>query len=348
MTIPRKEIIIEGVEGSYHCMSRCVRRAFLCGYDKLTGNDYSHRKNWIESRLRHLAAIYAIEVIAKAIMSNHLHTVLRNSPDITAKWSAEEVARRWLKLYPQGKTEQQKERARARLAKNKKKIKKFRKRLQNISWFMKSLNEYIAKRANKEDGCKGSFWDGRFSSKALADEPGLLACMVYVDLNPIRAGIAKTPEESEFTSIKDRIVSLEAAKRLESIANNPLVNQDKKKAIILEQQKRRDSAAWLCPIAADDKTRPGVLSITEEQYIKLVDYTGRELKAGKRGSIPKDLAPIFSRLEIDLENWTNTVSGFESLFCRAAGKIENLVSMAEKTGKRWLKGYSAARMAFVS
>jgi hypothetical protein len=56
MALPRSKYVQEGQEGVYHCFSRCVRRAFLNGFDTLTGRDFSHRKAWLVDRLRHLAA----------------------------------------------------------------------------------------------------------------------------------------------------------------------------------------------------------------------------------------------------------------------------------------------------
>ena len=100
MALPRSTYVQEGQEGVYHFFSRCVRRAFLHGFDALTGRDFSHRKAWLVDRLRYLAAIFAIEVCAYAVMENHYHTILRTRPDIVASWSDREVATRWLSLFP--------------------------------------------------------------------------------------------------------------------------------------------------------------------------------------------------------------------------------------------------------
>ncbi len=91
---------------------------------------------------------------------------------------------------------------------NSERLADLRERLANLSWFMRCLCEKIARAANHEDRSSGRFWAGRFKSVALLDESAILACSVYVDLNPIRAGLATAPEGSEYTSGRDRIRSM--------------------------------------------------------------------------------------------------------------------------------------------
>src|SRR3984885_10806390 len=90
----RRQIVVEDTVAVYHCVARCVRRAFLCGIDPYTGRDYSLRKEWILDRMRELAGLFAIEVCGNSVMSNHLHLVLRIRPDIAEQWSADEGAPR--------------------------------------------------------------------------------------------------------------------------------------------------------------------------------------------------------------------------------------------------------------
>ena len=198
MALPRSKYVREGQEGVYHCFSRCVRRAFLYGFDPLTCRDFSHRKAWLVDRLRYLAAIFAIEVCAYAVMENHYHTILRTRPDIVANWSDREVATRWLTLFPRhrgtgGGAISPVEEEICALVACPERIAKLRQRLCSLSWFMSRLNEFIARAVNKEDRVKGRFWEARFKCQALLDEGAIDACMVYVDLNPIRAGLSGTP-----------------------------------------------------------------------------------------------------------------------------------------------------------
>ena len=99
-TYARGQIVVEDQVGVYHCIARCVRRAFLCGVDPYTGQDFSHRKEWILDRMRELAGLFAIEVCGYSVMSNHLYLVLRNRPDIAGQWSDDEIALRWRRIFP--------------------------------------------------------------------------------------------------------------------------------------------------------------------------------------------------------------------------------------------------------
>ncbi|MGQ8365931.1 transposase [Glaciecola sp. 1036] len=192
MTVARKHLINPEITEYYHCFTRCVRRAFLCGIDGLTGNSYEHRKEWIEERIEFLISIFCIQICTYAIMSNHYHLVLKISQQDGAVLSDQDVILRWGKLY---RLPGIVELALLSPQKGLNKLiisqfaKKYRARLLNISWFMKALNEFISKKANKEDDCTGRFWEGRFKSQALLSEEAIIECMKYVDLNPFRADI---------------------------------------------------------------------------------------------------------------------------------------------------------------
>ena len=302
-----------------HGINRCVRRCFLCGQDPLTGRNFDHRKRWLEERLVFLAAHFGVDVIGFSILSNHFHLILRSRPDVVAQWSDTDVAEQWLALCPPrrkhtsspaGPTAAELDTIRnvpARLA-------EIRSRLSDISWFMRMISEPIARWANKEDETSGRFWQGRFKAVRLCDEAAILACAVYVDLNPIRAGLAKTPEASDFTSAQRRIQSLRARMQQQVGASRP--------------------DGWLSPVPlAEATTAPGpqasrfgrrasdkgFLPLSLEEYLTLVDWTGRQLVRGKCGSIPVHLPPLLERAGIASANWLTLVSRFGRLFHRVAG-----------------------------
>jgi len=173
----------------YHCTSRCVRRAFLCGEDRHSGRNFEHRRQWIENRLLVLAGIFAIDLAAYAVMSNHYHVVLHVDREQGLSWSDEEVIERWHVLFKGSLLSQRFTRGepldRAEQQALDQEVAEWRQRLISISWFMRCLNEPIAREANREDNVTGRFWEGRYTSQALLDEKALAACMVYVDLNGV-------------------------------------------------------------------------------------------------------------------------------------------------------------------
>ena len=168
MTRARKELIAVEDTPFYHCISRCVRRAYLCGEDYQSGQHFDHRKGWLVERIKFLSSVFAIDVCAYAVMSNHYHLVLFINQDEVNSWSQEEVLERWGQLFPTSTHKLQTLLAAARSELVRKtyqeKIEEWRAQLADISWFMRCLNETVARMANKEDGCKGLFWEGRFRS----------------------------------------------------------------------------------------------------------------------------------------------------------------------------------------
>jgi len=269
MPKPRKSLIAVESTPYYHCVARCVRRAFLCGQDLQTGKSYEHRRGWLEERLLELPKVFAIDVASYAIMSNHYHAVLHINTARAKLWPDIEVVERWHMLF-NGTVLSQKylkdgTLPEAEMWAFQPVIDEWRLRLQDISWFMRVLNEKIAREANFEDGCTGRFWEGRFKSQALLNEAALMACMAYVDLNPVRAKMAKTPEESAHTSIKKRCEKAQKSKQ-----PNRIKSQEK----------------TLYPFVGNPKEhQPEGIQMRLSDYLVLVDATGRVLKEGKRGQI---------------------------------------------------------------
>ena len=341
----RREIVDQDQVGFYHCVARCVRRAFLCGCDALTGKSFEHRKEWAQQRLQDLATVFAIDICGFAVLSNHLHLVLRIRPDVAGDWSDEEVVRRWWRLFPRrnpltGSSELQPHQLDALLA-DPARVAMLRERLCNLSWFMRTLSEPIARRANREDGCTGRFWEGRFKCQALLDEAAILACSVYVDLNPIRAGLADRPETSKFTGAYERIAHQQetpGAADVPWMAPVPVAKAG------LSEAPSPESPAAAAP--ARRVSNRGFLPMTLEDYLSLLDWTGRQSRPDKRGSIPDHLAPILSRLNIRASSWLETVSNYGRWFRRAAGRSDHLLARAHEAGRRWFHGVSHCRIAF--
>lgn len=329
MTRARRQQVALNETPYYHCISRCVRRAFLCGYDRYAGKDYEHRREWVRGRLAQLLEVFAIDLCAYAIMSNHYHVVLRVDRERALKWSNREVAQHWTALfsgpdviqrYLDGATLETAERLRVEQL-----TETWRERLADISWFMRSLNESIAREANREDGCKGRFWEGRFKSQALLDERAVLACMAYVDLNPVRAGMADTPENSNYTSIQQRS---------ETLKRHPGADRDE-----------QSSLPALAPMVEAGNIEADwgdtVCEIRLLDYLQLVDDTGRCLREGKRGAVPTQASPILNRLKIDHQSWMRHMRPRPNYQLQALGTADAVKRFARAIGRRWLWGADA-------
>jgi hypothetical protein len=207
MTYPRAHLV-DPAGGVYHVCSRCVRRAWLCGFDQLSGYNFDHRRTWLESRILRLSEIFAVDLFGYAVMSNHYHVVLQVDPGRTQIWSDEEIADRWLSLRveapPKGQGVNTAAIEKSALLEDPARLQVLRERLGSLSWFMRYVNEPLARLANKEDNCRGRFWEGRFKSQRLLDENAVLAAMIYVDLNPVRAGFSGDLRDSPCTSLNRR------------------------------------------------------------------------------------------------------------------------------------------------
>ena len=194
MATPRSQLVDSEFALHYHLISRCVRRSWLCGFDKPSHKKYDHRKSWLEERLFHLAKYFAVEIDAYAILSNHFHLVVYYDPLAFQRWDDADVARRWTEAFPPRVSPDQpqdnaalQEIRRDEIMNDPVRLEQARLALGSLSTFMKHLKQPIAWRANREDNCTGHFFESRFYSGALLSEQAVLATMAYVDLNPVRA-----------------------------------------------------------------------------------------------------------------------------------------------------------------
>ncbi|MEF3193402.1 MAG: transposase, partial [Halothiobacillaceae bacterium] len=334
----------------YHVVSRCVRRAFLCGVDAHSGKSYEHRRGWIEKRILELAAIFAIDVAAYAVMSNHYHVVLRIDEARARSWDAQEVLSRWMRLFS-GPVLVRRFLSNDRSSMTKAEVdhvlelaEGYRARLFDLSWFMRVLNESIARQANAEDGVKGRFWEGRFKSQALLDEQAVLAAMAYVDLNPIRAGLAQTPEESDFTSVKARLDAIRLASVEEAQPASTPADMASGDAPTASAENAQPLAS-LMPFDATGRFAPAIpFAFTD--YLELVDFLGRAVHPRKRGFIPEHTPAILLRLGVDAMTFIREGARMLKSFGSAIGCPARMVEHAAARNVRFLRGVRSARAMF--
>jgi REP element-mobilizing transposase RayT len=369
-----------------HAVQRCVRRAFLTGVDEKTGKDFSYRREWIRRRLEALASVFGVDVLTYAILSNHLHVILRNRPDVVAAWTDEQVAVRWLRVFPGRRLDEQLAEPTQSdvrmLAGNAERIAEVRRRLSDISWFMRALSEPIARLANKQDECTGRFWEGRFKAQRIADEAGLLACAMYVDLNPIRAAMAATPDQAEHTSAYDRIQAekgdtINAAAFDLKVVSSERAGKEIRETPVAERKRQRSEKrrsptgrrilrdSWLAPlnlgrknlaqdaqvhtggVRASDK---GFLDLDWSDYLALLRWTAKQRAKDSVAAVPKALQAVLSSLGIEASMWRDLVWEYKRYFGQSscAGKPESLSADAERIGKRFHRGQRQVRECFAT
>jgi REP element-mobilizing transposase RayT len=332
---PRRLLVDLDSTPYYHCINRCVRRAYLCGDDPLTGTNFDHRKQWLVDRMKTLAGVFAVDICSYSMLSNHFHLVLRIDAERGRNLSDAQVVERYGKLFP--KVAKRIEKAapgeRARL------ISLWRERLWNLSWYMRCLNEAIARRANQEDGCTGRFWEGRFRSQALLDEGALLTCMSYVDLNPIRAGIADSLEASEFTSIRERLL---AAAKAEQTPGAPATRPEWQAGELVpfaeEGSPPATSARWSqqpLPMRFEDY----VLLLRETGGIVRPERVGDDALTGAAGSILEELG-------LSPSGFAQSVRDFARSFFTMVGERHRIEAETKRRGYRRQLGLRAARKLY--
>ncbi len=312
MPQPRRELVHPLHAASYHCVTRCVRRGWLCGIDDYLGKSFEHRKAWVADRILEVGSIFACGIYGYAVMSNHFHLVVHMSPSAAAAWSDEEIATRWVRLFPTG-SEKNDQRKIDDILIAPDRIATYRTRLSDLSWLMKSINEPIARRANAEDEVKGHFWEARFKCQLLQREADFLSAMTYVDLNPVRAKMAQGVSTSKHTSVQARF---------QAIRNDP-----------------QEAHKPLLPIVGVQSFN---LNITVADYIELVDFTGRQCAANKRDQIDSKEPKALTRLGLSADHWTVKVQGVGSGYWRIVACLEDLRAKATEMGKRVMFGVGLA------
>ncbi|AHE97104.1 transposase [Thioalkalivibrio paradoxus] len=371
MPQPRSSLVSLSDTPWYHVVSRCVRRAYLCGEDVHSGRSFEHRRGWIVERLEQLAGVFAVDVAAYAVMSNHAHLVVRIDAERVQGWDAEEVLRRWTQVFSgplvvQHYLANPESLGAAETAVVLDWVETYRSRLADLSWYMRVLNESIARMANAEDGVTGRFWEGRFKSQALLDDAAVLTAMAYVDLNPIRAKLAETPETSEYTAIAERLAELQGGAARSPTGENA-IRCNASRVVAADgptnplsgaheedteppglQQEHRLAALACAPLMPFDATGrlPTAVPFAFEDYLELVDGTGRVIREDKRGFIPGATPAILERLNIDPEQFIRTAGRTLHRFGSAIGAPERLTERCVSRNVAYLRGIRAARALF--
>lgn len=353
MAIKREVQVCLETTPFYHCYVRCVRRAYLCGQDSVSGDNYDHRKQWIVSRLKFLSYVYAIDICAYAVMSNHYHVVLHVDKKRALAWKREEVVERWMQVCAGDALvdrwlEEPDTLNKESLALVYETIEKWRERLYSISWLMRCVNETVARMANEEDACKGRFWEGRFKSQALLDEVALLSCMAYVDLNPVRAGMEDNLIDCDFTSIQARLYEQCKRKAQKNTNEKRLVKRVQQQRKIKELLALKDlPEAPLLPFSKSHQLRSDtVLPFAREDYFELIEATGRIVREDKTGFLSEESPKILQRFGVKPEYWLKHVKFFNLNYSFCVGRLDNMRDFVSSCQRGLGKGAAASKQIY--
>lgn len=328
MATPRRLDAALRLTPYFHCTSRCVRGGFLCGVDRITGQDYTHRRRWLRERLLHLANIFSIKLVAFAIMENHFHVVVRVDQSASDAWSDSEVIQRWHQIFKGTELSRRYVNAEA-LDQSEKKalascIHRWRQSLHDISWFMRCTKEPLARLSNREDGCKGRFWEGRFHSQTLLDTRAVVACMTYVDLNPTRADMCDVPEADPFTSLHYRVKATFDSTDAHEHLPAGMINLDNQ----------------------SDQTQSPQILVNTLEYLQLVDLTARQSRPDKRGALSSQTQPVLQRLGISQSSWQDLETRFSKHFHVLVGTGASLKQACQSLGQKYAWGQKNCRAFF--
>jgi len=341
---PRSEVFEPAENGVYHVYNYVVRRCFLCGKDPVSGKDFSYRRKFIVERLRQLADFFAIDVMAHSILSNHFHIVVRNRPDLVKAWDDREVARRWCMICPEKRAPDlsplppTEARLKALLA-DKEELLELRSRLSNPSWLMRQVCQYIARRCNAEDNQRGRFFGDRFQMKRLLDEAGVLACMAYVDLNPINAGMCNTLEGYAEVSIGERMRSLDdlPVDTAEWLAPLSLAGETDRQSVRRVGSKKSSKSSP--PAEAAPVERLGCLPMELEQYVELLQWLAVRKRPELAAKLPrsKEGDRVLRGLGLDAAAFATALDHYERQFFTVVGCPVSTKREAKRRNRRWLQ-----------
>jgi hypothetical protein len=273
-----------------------------------------------------------------------MHLVVRIDQEKAQSWTHDQVIRRWKRLYNIPLLIERHQKGLTSTTENLRAeeiIEQWRSRLSDLSWYMRSLNEHLARKANEEDQCKGRFWEGRYKSQALLDEAAVLTCMSYVDLNPIRAGMAKTPEESDFTSIQQRIRDWQQRQTKQS--------QTFQKSTGALQTVNTPHVPLMPLVKQHRDAHAHAIGYTLKDYLQLVDWAGRAIRDDKRGAIPETVPPILERLQLNPQTFLHHLQGKPNILTHpnALGSVERLQSFARRAGRKFIKGIGQSKALYL-
>lgn len=334
MTTARRDIVNYEDTRWYHCISRIARG--LAVLDK-----YGHSlKLRIEDELRRLSKIFAIRVGGHAIMGTHFHLLLRVEVEEAMAWNSVEVVSRWALLCPP------KDKKRRPLnddelqfwieenAKDCDFVEERRNRLMDLGWFHRFLKQPLSAHVNELEGCSGTLFQGRYKSIAVIGFQALLNVAIYIDLNPVAAGIVDLPENALHTSFRLRFENaIRNSLFPEAIDRYANCEVNQKNAVDMEE------SLWLVSIenrAVGDIGKGMFDELTLIQYMILVDEAGRLPRIGK-AAISDRAVEILDRLGIKHAKWVSQQQRLAKSFLRGnyfSGNRSELQRVAERQGKR--------------